>query len=699
MKRPRVTIDQFLWLAAVAVFFALIAAGVLTNVNLLFSLAMSVNFILVVLLVRQRGLQRREVDAREERNRAERSLKESEARLRSIFRAAPIGIGLVSDRVLLEVNDRLCEMTGYAREELVGQSSRILYPSDKEFDWVGREKYAQIHELGTGTVETSWKQKDGSIIEVLLSSTPLDLKDLSAGVTFTALDITERRKGETALRESRQRFKEMADLLPETVFETDLAGNLTYANQKAFDHFGYSQEDIEKGLSCFAVISPEDRPRAVDNVRRLLDGEVIGLVEYQALKKDGTSFPVVIHTTVQMRDGEPAGLRGIVIDVTETKKLEGQLRQAHKMEAVGTLAGGIAHDFNNLLQVIQGYAELLLLDRNTACEELEQIRRAAKRGSELTRQLLTFSRKVETQMQAVDLNRIVESVRGLLERTIPKMIGIDLHLTGGLHYINGDPSQIEQILMNLAVNARDAMPEGGRITIETKNVLVDEEFARAQPEVAPGKYVLLKVTDSGHGMDQTTLEHIFDPFFTTKEVGKGTGLGLAMVYGIVKNHRGHIRCRSAMGEGTVFEVYFPGMEVVKKASDAAAETMASLRGSETILLVDDDASIRELGGKILGRAGYTVLDAENGESAEEIYRDQNGRIDLVILDVIMPGMGGRQCLRKILDLDPEARVIIASGYADSAEAQSFLELGAKAFLDKPYNIKRMLEIVRKVLDQ
>ncbi len=672
----------------------------LSSVNLLFTLAGAITFILVLLLVRQRRLQRRETEAQAERRRAEQSLRESEARLGSIFRAAPIGIGLVSERVLLQVNDRLCEMTGYSSEELVGRSARILYPSDDEFHRVGREKYAQIQERGTGTLETSWKRKDGSIIDVLLSSTPLDPDHLLAGVSFTALDITERRRAETALRESRQRFKETADLLPETIFEMDVSGNLTYVNQKAFDHFGYSQEDLEQGLNCFSMIAPEDRPKALDNVKRLLRGEVIGLNEYRAQRKDGSTFPAVIHTTVQMFDGEPAGLRGIVIDITETKRLEAQLRQAHKMEAVGTLAGGIAHDFNNLLQVIQGYSELLILDKNPGdpgCEELDQINRAAKRGSELTRQLLTFSRKVESRLQPVDLNGIVENVRGLLERTIPKMIGIELRLTGSLHHINADASQIEQILMNLAVNARDAMPEGGKLVVETRNAVIDEDAVRAQPEVKPGKYVLLSVADTGRGMDQETLEHIFEPFFTTKEVGKGTGLGLAMVYGIVKNHHGHIRCRSVMGEGTVFEVFFPGIEELETSIQSVTVPVESRLGSETILLVDDEESVRKLGAQMLRKFGYSVLDAADGESALRSFREGKGLIDLVILDVIMPGMGGRQCLQKILDMDPAAKVIIASGHADSDQAQTFLEMGARAFIDKPYNVKRMLEVVREVL--
>jgi len=636
-----------------------------------------------------------------ERKRAEEALRESEATLKSIFRVAPIGIGLVTDRILKQVNDCLCEMIGYSKEELVGKSSRILYPSQEEFEWVGRVKYAQISQRGTGTVETHWQKKDGAMINVLLSSTPLDPIDPTAGVTFTALDISERKRAESALSESQARFRELAELLPETIFEMDTSGNLTFVNRNAFDHFGYSQEDFEHGLNGFELVSPEDRPRALENAKRVMSGEKIGLSEYKVLRKDGTTFPAIMHTTTKLHDGKPLGLRGIVIDITETKKLESQLRQAHKMEAIGTLTGGIAHDFNNLLQVVQGYAELLLLRKTEGESEykvLLEISRAAKRGGELTRQLLTFSRKVESKLQPIDLNRAVDDIRRLLERTIPKMIKIELHLMGNLHSVNADASQIEQILMNLALNARDAMADGGTLTIETKNLILDEDHCHTQPELTPGKYVLLAVSDTGHGMDKTTLEHIFDPFFTTKEVGKGTGLGLAMVYGIVKNHHGHITCMSDPDEGTAFKIYFPAMEQLEEALNVITGATEPRGGNETLLLVDDDDSVRELGQEILQRYGYTVISVPDGESALQLYRDERDRIDLVVLDLIMPGMGGAQCLQKLLEIDPQAKIVIASGYSVPGQQERTTEIGAKAFINKPYDVQEMLKVVREILD-
>ena len=513
--------------------------------------------------------------------------------------------------------------------------------------------------------------------------------------------IVQRKRAEDALRESQERFQELAELLPETVFEMDVDGKLTFVNKNAPTHFGYTREEFDQGLNGFDLLSPEERPRAVENAQRLMNGGRIGLNEYKALRKDGSTFPAILHSSLKFCDGKPAGFRGIVIDITETKRLEAQLRQAHKMEAIGTLAGGIAHDFNNLLQAVLGYSDLLLLKKPEGQEghqELLEINRAAKRGSDLTRQLLTFSRKMEPKLEPIDLNRVVEGVRKLLERTIPKMIEIELHLTGNLYVVNADASQMEQVLMNLAVNARDAMPRGGTLTIETRNISVDDEFRCSRPELNPGTYVQLAVKDTGEGMDKTTLGHIFDPFFTTKEVGKGTGLGLAVVYGIVKSHHGHINCVSKAGEGTLFEIHLPAAEQLGKTSDISRPAKELRGGDETILLVDDDGAVRDLGMRILRNFGYTVIGVPDGESALQFFRDKRDDIDLVILDLIMPGMGGKRCLRELLELDPSVRVIIASGYLADGESTRIDETGARAFINKPYNLEQMLQVVREVLN-
>ena len=384
------------------------------------------------------------------------------------------------------------------------------------------------------------------------------------------------------------------------------------------------------------------------------------------------------------------------------EKMEAQLLQAQKMEAVGTLAGGIAHDFNNLLQAVQGYAELLLMRKKEGehgWRDLKEIIHAAKRGAELTQQLLTFSRKVESKKRPLDLNQEVEELRKLLERTIPKMIEVKLQLSDDLQAINADAVQLKQVLMNLAVNAKDAMPGGGSLLIETENVILDQEFCRKYAEVKPGDYVQLTISDSGHGMNKETVEHMFDPFYTTKEVGKGTGLGLAIVYGIIKDHEGYIMCHSEPREGTAFKIYLPALlDGMETTEEEPAETTVT-GGTETILLVDDEVSLLGMGKDLLTRFGYTVLTSPDGESALELFQQEKERIDLVVLDLIMPGMGGRRCLEELLKIDSHAKVLVASGHSPDERTKEVLNAGAKAFVSKPYKFKQMLKAVREVLDR
>jgi two-component system, cell cycle sensor histidine kinase and response regulator CckA len=512
--------------------------------------------------------------------------------------------------------------------------------------------------------------------------------------------IVQRKRDEEALRTSEEKYRQVVENANDAIFIAQ-DGFIKFPNPRLSVISGYSQEELTQ-KPFLEFVHPDDRELVATTYQRRLQGEdVPHTYSFRTVDKPGNTVWAELSSVLLNWEGRPASLN-FFRDITAEKKLESRLVQAQKMEAVATLAGGIAHDFNNLLQAVQGYAELLLLPKGKGepgFRELQEISRAAKRGGELTRQLLTFSRKVESKLQPVDLNRIVEDVRLLLERTIPKMIKMELHLTGNLHPVNADASQIEQILMNLAVNARDAMPDGGTLSVETRNVILDEEVRRSQPELTPGNYVLLAVADTGQGMDKATLKNIFDPFFTTKEVGKGTGLGLAMVYGIVKNHHGHIVCASQPGQGTVFEIYLPAVVKIEKTPAAVTGTHRLRGGNETILLVDDDASLRNLGEQILRFHGYTVTSAQDGEKALQIYKDCKGRIDLIVLDLSMPGMGGALCLQRLLEMNPEAKVVIASGYSVSGETEKATKSGAKAFVQKPYDVQQMIEVVREVLDE
>ena len=527
-------------------------------------------------------------------------------------------------------------------------------------------------------------------------------KKLSKTLEEQRNTISELQNTQEALRTSEEKFRELAELLPETIFEMDKSGMLTFVNRSAFNQFGYAQQDYDDGINGLDMLVSKDRQRAIRNAEKIMRGENIGINEYAALRKDGTTFPAMIHSAAILRNGQPEGLRGFIIDITETKRLESQLQHSQKMEAVGTLAGGVAHDFNNLLQAVQGYAQLLLLKKHakeSGYPELQEIVRAAKRGAELTRQLLMFSRKVESNLRPIDLNHEVSNVKSLLERTIPKMIEIELRLAKDIKGVNADPSQIEQVLMNLSVNAKDAMPEGGKLTIETSNAALDEGFCRKHAGVKPGDYVLLKVIDTGCGIGKDTLEHVFEPFYTKKEPGKGTGLGLASVYGIVKNHGGHIGCDSQPGQGTTFKIYLPAIDYAGEPVETAERTSAIPDGTETILLVDDDESVRSLGQQILEDFGYTVLQAIDGESALKLYKEKQGHIDLIILDLIMPGMGGRKCLEQLMQIAPDLKILIASGYSSEGEIRESLEAGAKGFVKKPFDIVQILSAARDVLDK
>ena len=510
--------------------------------------------------------------------------------------------------------------------------------------------------------------------------------------------------------------KRVEEVLRLTQFSVDNAGDAAfwmgpdarfiYVNDTACSSLGYSREEL---LSMTVHDIDPNFPAAAwpehwQEVRRR--GSFI--VESQHRTRAGRVFPVEITVNYLEFEGKEYNC-AFARDITERKEAEKekkrmqvQLRQAQKMEAVGTLAGGIAHDFNNLLQAVQGYAQLLLLRKDgddARQRELQQIIHAAIRGAELTQQLLTFSRKIESELQPIDFNRELENVRLLLERTIPKMIEVEFRLAQDLKMVNADPGQVEQILMNLAVNANDAMPDGGKLIVETANVILDQDYCKIHRVANPGNYVQLTVTDTGHGIDEMTIEHIFEPFYTTKETGKGTGLGLATVYGIVKSHNGHIVCYSEPNEGTTFKIYLPTIDSIEEARKAEEHMTAPEGGSETLLLVDDEESIRSLGTQILEKFGYTVLTAADGEKALQIYRKEQKKIDLVILDLIMPGMGGKLCLVELLKINLEAKVAIASGYSPDEPTREILRNGAKGFISKPYDLRQMLKVVREVLDE
>lgn len=385
----------------------------------------------------------------------------------------------------------------------------------------------------------------------------------------------------------------------------------------------------------------------------------------------------------------------------EIRKMEEQLLQSQKMEAVGTLASGIAHDFNNLLQAISGYTQLILEDRQPDSRKqshLSQIIKSVDRAGALVKRLLTFSRKVKPELKPIDLNKEVEQATTILERTIPKMIHIEKNFKKNLWGVLSDANQLEQVILNLGANARDAMPEGGVLTFQTENLTVENNSGPAIPGLQAGNYVKLSISDTGEGIDQEILDHIFEPFFTTKEIGEGTGLGLSTVYGIVSSHGGVILCDSKPGEGATFTIYLPALEKSAQIYDKKkTKPETSIRGKETILLVDDEYAIIEVSMEFMKRMGYSVFTAKSGEEALELFKMQADSIDLIVLDLDMPGMGGLKCLEEMLSINPEANIMIASGYHGEDRSQSVISLGAKGFIGKPYSLFEFAAAIREIL--
>ena len=627
------------------------------------------------------------------RKEAETALRSSQEAMESIFRAAPVGIGLVLSRVITKVNDRMCQILGRSSGELVGQSSRVLYASEEEYLRVGQEKYRQIAEHGIGTVETRWVRRDGTLIDVLLSSSPLDLGNLSAGVTFTALDITERKAAEEALRLTQY----TVDNVGEAAFWIRPDGSFAYINEATCRQLGYTREELlSMNVADIDPDFPAERWPGHWARTRLLGTLTI---ESQHRRKDGTTLPVEIRVHHLTFDGQEYHF-AFARDITQRKHLEAQLIQAQKMEAVGQLAGGIAHDFNNQLTVIEGYADILLHglgDNDPRHLPLKEIKRAGERAHRVTSQLLAFSRKQALRPEVLDLNRVLFEMHEPLSRMLGEKIQISLLPGRDLKRTRLDRAQLEQAVMNLVINARDAMAEGGKVTLETANVMLDEAYAAHHLEVSPGPHVMLSVSDTGCGMDEKTRQQIFEPFFTTKEVGEGTGLGLSMVYGFVRQSGGSVSVDSQPGRGATFRLLFP-VTWQKAPGDRPAGAAEMPGGSETILVVEDEHAVRRFVVSVLRRCGYTVLEAGDPAAAMAVVAEMKDRIDLLVSDIVMPGMNGAELSQKLHDVRPEMRVLFMSGYASSSDIPAEVQANGQELLTKPFEPEVLAAAARRILD-
>jgi PAS domain S-box-containing protein len=646
-------------------------------------------------------------DEMNERRRAEEKLRKSEERFREMAEH-------ISEAFwLYDWDKREVIYTSPAYESIWNRPIEDLYASEDEWNEsvhpddleYARASFKQIVHTGGGEKrEYRIVRPDGSVRWV--SDRGFAIKDengLVVRIAGIAEDITERKRAEVALRESEERFRELAELMPETIFEVNLKGRLTFVNRNAYNYFGYTQADLKRGLTSFDMILPADRDRAKENVAKILSGERTGINEYTAIRKDGTTFPVMIHSAPIFKEGKPVGLRGFMIDITDRKtaeeerrKLEVQFQQAQRFEALGTLAGGIAHDFNNLLMNIQGNTSLMLFEIDNThphFELLKNIEKQVKSGAQLTRQMLGYARKGKFNVKPVDLNQIVDDSAKTFGRT-RKEITIERKLENDLFSIAADEGQIDQVLLNLYVNAADAMPGGGKLILTTQNQThLNIKSDHYNPE--PGNYVQLTITDTGSGMDKTTLARIFDPFFTTKEMGRGTGLGLASVYGIIKSHDGYIDVESDQGQGTTFTIFLPAGE--NGAEDDAEADIRLIKGSGTLLVVDDEALVLDVAANMLEKLGYTVLKAYNGTEAVDIFKANHDKIKMVILDIIMPDLGGGAVYDKIKSINPDVKVLLSSGYSVDGQAIELLERGCDGFMQKPFTMEELSGKITQIM--
>ncbi len=514
-------------------------------------------------------------------------------------------------------------------------------------------------------------------------------------------EVAERRRVEKSLRSSEERYRSLVEgSIQGIAIQQD--GIIRYANPALARIFGYDNAAAIIGQPWERLVAPEDRGTFQAQVAATLRGEApVGPREWQGLRQDGGRIWIEAGLSLMTWQERPA-LLAFALDVTQRKRLEEQFRQAQKMDAIGRLAGGVAHDFNNLLTIISGYSELLLgrilCPQDPVREIVKEIQHAGERAAALTRQLLAFSRKQVLEPRVVQLNTIVSDT----ERMLSRLIGEDIILRTVLHpalgRVKADAGQLEQVLLNLAVNARDAMPQGGKLTIETQNVELDQAYALEHPEVQPGRYVQLAVTDTGCGMEEAVQARIFEPFFTTKGPGKGSGLGLAIVYGIVKQSGGHIGVYSERGRGTTFKIYLPRVEERLAARPTQPGHPNRVPGHETILLVEDDDAVRALTRSALESFGYTVLDAGSAAEAIRLCECHPGRIHLLLSDVVMPEMDGRQLAEKLLARNAAMKVLYLSGYTDDAIVRHGILAAETAFLQKPFTVTALAAKVRAVLD-
>ncbi|NOX90556.1 MAG: PAS domain S-box protein [Calditrichaeota bacterium] len=639
-----------------------------------------------------------------ERKKVEEALAESEKRYRTIVETSHDGILIVDENYkFVYVNDQFCKIVGYSEKELIGRDFRKFLAEESKDIVAERYKRRQRGEEVPPKYEFYIIRKDGQKRIVEISSTVI--KDSRGKIqTISQIkDITDRKQAEKDLRESEEKYRNLIEQSNDAIFLL-FNGKYELINRKFQEMFGVTQEEtLRPDFNFLQLVAPKSKQMVQERMRYIASGESVEPnYQFTAITRDGKEIEVEASVShIKYKGG--IATQGILRDITERKQLQDELLQAQKMESIGKLAAGIAHDFNNLLTVINGYSNLLILDPSLPDglkKKVEQIHKAGQQAAGLTNQLLAFSRKQVIHPKVVDLNQLIINMEKMLRRVISENIELIVKTTPFPIPITIDPAQLDQVLLNLAVNARDAMPDGGRLFIETSKVHFDYSRSKRHPFVQKGQYARLIVSDTGVGMDKETQAHIFEPFFTTKGVGHGTGLGLSTVYGIVKQNNGFILVNSKPGKGTTFRLYFPVASDDIEAMDHTTQVRKnnSLIGTETILLVEDEDAVRKFISDLLTEYGYHILSASSPDEGLEIFRQKKNQIDLLISDIIMPGMNGKELFEKLSKFKPDLKVLYISGYAADIISKLSIMNGHVKFIQKPIKMNEFLKVLRDILD-
>lgn len=626
----------------------------------------------------------------------QQALQKSDEMFSKAFRSGPdpMTISTLDEGRYVEVNDAFVRLSGHTFQEAIGRTATDLNFWLSTSDRMRFVSSLQLH-APVQDAEVRFRAKNGEIRDALLSA---DIVEMNGQPFILSIvrDITARKQYETAIKESAERYRLLFERNLAGVYRTTTDGRILDCNDSFARMLGYeSRQDVLNKSAAEFYVTGSDRDAFLDLLRQ---NQILTNTQTRLKRRDGSIAWILENVSLITKDGTQV-IEGTAVDISSYKQLEEQFWQAQKMEGIGRVAGGVAHDFNNLLSIITGYTQIIAdgLELGSPLrDKAGQILKASARAATLIRQLLAFSRKQVLTPQVLDLNKVLSSFAKML----PQLIGEDIHLQivrgESLGKVKTDPAQIEQILMNLAVNARDAMPAGGKLTIETANITLDDEYAKTHPSVQPGKYVMLSVTDTGTGMSEETRQHLFEPFYTTKEVGKGTGLGLSTIYGIVKQSGGNIWVYSELERGTSFKIFFPSVAGEETAAERKSISEGSPRGTETVLVVEDEGALRTLAVHFLESKGYTVLDAADAVEALEAFR-RHPEINLLLTDIIMPGLNGRKLSEQLSQRKPDLKVLFTSGYDASTTEEGGLNSKTR-LLQKPFSLDALARAVRDTLD-